>query len=277
VGEPSGRNTAPACGVAAALGRAGGADPLQLVVPADHWIPATGDFWRDADTALALAAAADAPLVTLGIPVRRPETGYGYIERGAPRPEAGGCFRVARFHEKPDAATAQAYAASGGHYWNSGIFAWRAGALLEEIDRHLPELGRALEPLRRSPVDRGALPAVFGAAPAISIDHGVLERSGRVAVVAAGFAWNDVGNWSSWAEQLPADAAGNVGRGARVSLDAQGCVVYSDSGLVATLGVRDLVVVRSGDVTLVVERSRCQEIRRLLDAMRGDAELKGYL
>jgi mannose-1-phosphate guanylyltransferase/mannose-6-phosphate isomerase len=275
--EPVGRNTAPACAVAAALALRGGHDPLQLVVPADHWIPDNPAFWRTVDAASAVAGAPDGPLVTFGIPITRPEIAYGYIERGEPRVETERAFRVKRFHEKPDPASARVYAGNTAFYWNSGIFLWRASSLRREIARHLPELAAAVAPLSEHPACEPELRGVFETAPSISIDHGVLERSDAVAVVEAGFAWNDLGSWSSWAEQMTPDGAGNVSRGAVVSVDTQDCVTYCDSGLIATLGVKDLVVVRAGDVTLVVERSRCQEVRRLIEALRADPDLKGYL
>jgi mannose-1-phosphate guanylyltransferase/mannose-6-phosphate isomerase len=277
VREPVGRNTGPACAVAAALALREGHDPLQLVVPADHWIPETARFWECVDEAIAVASAPDAPLVTFGVPITRAETGYGYLERGAPRPESPRAHQVARFHEKPDPAAALGYAGNATFYWNSGIFLWRASALLEEVERHLPELAAALARLRGPASPHTHLGEVFVAAPAISIDHGVLERSTRVALVEACFAWNDLGNWSSWADQTGGDADGNACRGASVSVDAHGCVLYADSGLVAVLGVRDLIVVRAGDVTLVADRNRAQEVRRLLDALRGQPRLEGYL
>jgi len=277
VREPVGRNTGPACAVAAALATREGRDPLQLVVPADHWIPETERFWQGVDEAVAVAAAEDAPLVTFGVPIRRPETGYGYIERAAARPEGPHAYRIARFHEKPDAATAQRYAAQPGYYWNSGIFVWRAGALLEEIGRLLPDLAAALAPLRRPDDGHHRLGEVFVAAPSISIDHAVLEHSPRIAVVEAGFAWNDLGNWSSWAEHVSVDAEGNAHRGASLRVDAHDCVLYAETGLIAVLGVRDLIVVRAGDVTLVADRNRAQEVRRLVETLRERPELKDYL
>ena len=277
VREPVGRNTATACAVAAALARREDRDPLQLVVPADHWIPHAEAFWRSVDRAIPVASGVDAPLVNFGIPILRAETGYGYIERGSARSESAGAYRTKRFHEKPDAATAARYAQAGSFYWNSGIFLWRASALLAELERHLPTLWEALRPLREVRGGDPPLEEVFRGAPPISIDHGVLERSERVAVVEAGFEWNDLGNWSSWAAQSAGDEEGNVRKGLVATVDSQGCVIYADDGLVATLGVRDLVVVRAGDVTLVIDRQRCQDVRRLLEVLRQRPDLKPYL
>ncbi|MFH1145154.1 MAG: sugar phosphate nucleotidyltransferase [Candidatus Eisenbacteria bacterium] len=277
LGEPVGRNTAPAVAVAAALALRRGEDPIQLVVPADHWIDEPARFWEDVATAVAVAAAGDAPLVTLGIPITRPETGYGYIERGAARAEAPGAYRVARFHEKPDLETARGYQESGDFYWNSGMFVWRASAVLEELARHMPQLHALVLPLARASDPVSLLPDVFARAQAHSIDNGLLEHSSRVAVVEARFDWTDLGNWSSWAERRVADAAGNTSAGEVVAVDSSDCVLYSQDGLIATLGVRNLVVVKTGDVTLVIDRDRCQDVRGILEAIRAKADLSEYL
>jgi len=267
VPEPVGRNTAPAVAVAAALGLREG-DPLQLVVPADHWIPDAEAFWRSARAAAATAAATDGPLVTLGIPIRRPETGFGYIERGEERPEAAGVYRALCFHEKPERERAETYQRAGRFYWNSGIFVWRASALLAELEAHMPELHRLVMTLPGAARPQDLLAGIFERAAGESIDRGLLEKSRRVAVVEAGFAWSDLGSWSSWAELAEADALGTVALGETLQLDCENTLVLSDEGLVAALGVKDLVVVRTGDVTLVVDRERCQDVRRLLAELR---------
>jgi len=277
IGEPVGRNTAPAIAVAAALGARGDSDPVQLVVPADHWISSTEGFWESIRAAEAVASAADAPLVTLGIPISRPETGYGYIARGAARTDAQRTYAVLRFHEKPDRETAAAYQKNGGFYWNSGMFVWRARALLEELARHMPALHRLVVPLCDARDPLPLLPEVFAQAEAQSIDFGLLERSTRVAVVEARFAWDDLGNWSSWGARQVSDHAGNAQHGDVIALDSEDCLLYADQGLIATLGVRNVVVVRSGDATLVVDRERCQEVRRILQALRERKDLEGYL
>jgi mannose-1-phosphate guanylyltransferase/mannose-6-phosphate isomerase len=276
VAEPIGRNTAPAIAVAAALAvRAG--DPLQLVVPADHLISDVEAFWRTVDTAAAVAAEPQSPLVTFGIPIGRPETGYGYIERGEPHPGATRTFGVRRFHEKPDSEQARAYQTSGRHYWNSGIFLWRASALLAELAQQMPALHALVAPLVEATDPVGLIPGVFEQAEAESIDWGVLEKSSRVVVVEAGFDWSDVGNWSSWGELSGADEAGNVTRGEAVTVDSRDCLLYSDDGLIATLGVANVVVVRTAEATLVIDRDRCQEIRELLRQMREREDTRRHL
>jgi len=268
VPEVVGRNTAPALAVAAALGSREGKDPIQIVVPSDHWIPATADFWESVDRAVRLASAPDRPLVTFGIPIARPETGYGYIERGDARPEVPDTWEVRRFKEKPDAATAAAYQEAGGYFWNSGIFIWHARSILDEIDRSMPELGALVRPLQTADDATLGLDEVFRRAPSQSIDFGVLERSERVAVVRAGFAWSDLGTWRSWGELAEHDGRGNAVRGDVLSIETDDCVLFADQGLVATLGIRDLIVVRTADTTMVLPKERSQEVRRILRALR---------
>jgi len=215
-----------------------------------------------------VAEAADAPLVTFGIPISRPDTGYGYLERGEPRGETRGVWQVAHFHEKPDAATAGVYQAAGRYFWNSGIFVWRASSLLAQVQRRMPELHALVSELITTPADpRSLLSEIFRRAPSRSIDYGVLEHCDRVAVVQAGFDWSDVGTWGSWGE-LTAGEDGNAASGDVLALDSSGCVLYSEGGTLAALGVRDLVIVHTAEATLVVPRSRCQEVRRILQALR---------
>jgi mannose-1-phosphate guanylyltransferase/mannose-6-phosphate isomerase len=267
VSEVVGRDTAPALAVAAALGARGGRNPVQLVAPSDHWIGDIEAFWESVERAVAVAEAGDHPLVTLGIPISRPDTGYGYIERGESRPQARDAWRVARFHEKPDERTAAAYQAAGRFFWNSGIFVWRARSLLAEVERQMPELYALVADLMTAADPHVLLPEVFRRAPSRSIDYGILEHSPRVAVVAAAFDWSDVGTWGSWGE-LAAGEGENASHGDVVALESSGCVLYAEQGTVATLGVRDLVVVHTPEATLVVPKSRCQEVRRILQALK---------
>ncbi len=267
VPEVVGRDTAPALAVAAALGARDGRDPVQLVAPSDHWIGDGEAFWESVTRAVAVAEADDHPLVTFGIPISRPDTGYGYIERGEPRPEARDAWRVARFHEKPDERTATTYQAAGRYFWNSGIFVWRARSLLEEIERQMPDLHALVRDLMSAPDPRRLLPDIFRRAPSRSIDYGVLEHCSRVAVVAASFDWSDVGTWRSWGELAVAQGE-NAAHGEVVAVESCGCVLFAERGTVAALGVRDLVIVHTPEATLVVPKSRCQEVRRILQALK---------
>ena len=277
IGEAVGRNTAPAVALAAGIAWRDKVDRVQLVVPADHWIGDVEAFWATVDRACAVARADDGPLVTLGIPITRPETGYGYIERGPARMEAPGAFQVLGFREKPDRETAAAYQQSGRHLWNSGIFVWRLSALLRELAHHMPELSGRLDEVLAARDPRRRISAFLRSVEAQSIDYGLLERSSRVVVVEAGFAWSDLGNWRSWGERRAGDNAGNVVRGRAIALDAGDCTLYAGDGLIAVLGVRDLIVVQAGGITLIMPRERSQEVRRLLEALRARGEWDEFL
>lgn len=280
--EPVARNTAAAVGAAATA--VNGVDPgsVMLVLPSDHWIPDLALFREDA-TRAGTAAEATGGLHLFGIPVLHPETGFGYIERGAEVPGLTGTYRVARFHEKPDAETAVAYASRSEMLWNSGIFVWSAAAILEAMrslipgmDRLLPDLAAAFEDdgLRTTSAATEMIARYFMESPSESIDTAVLEKHAATYVAEARFRWSDLGTWAAWGERLPADSNGLRSRGKVVSDDAHDCIAYSDGGLLALLGVRDLIVVRLNDVTLVCDRSRAQEVRRLVRwaAERGDLE-----
>jgi mannose-1-phosphate guanylyltransferase len=206
--------------------------------------------------------------VTVGIAPDRPETGFGYIEVGALMPGSGGrAFRVRRFREKPDRATAVRMIARGGVLWNAGIFAWTVRRILDELRRHVPEV---LEPLEAA-VRRGtprALARAYAAIPSVSIDTGVLERAGDVAVVRATFAWSDVGSWNAVGDLWRRPGAANAVRGNVIAVDSDGCVVDAGDRLVAVLGARDLVVVQTADAVLVCPKVRAQDVRLVVDELR---------
>lgn len=266
--EPVGRNTLPAIALAALTLARRDPGAVMAVLPADHAIPDGAAFRSDLGRAFDLALDTGA-LVTFGIVPTRPETGYGYIAPGvAVSPHDDRALWVARFVEKPDRARAEAMVAEG-HLWNGGIFVWRVGAILEALRAYAADV---LSTLERA-LERGtaaALTRAYGRIPSVSIDTGVMEQAPRVAVVRAGFAWNDVGSWAALADLWPATADGNVTRGAVVAVDSRGCVVDSPQRLVALLGVEDLVVVDADDAILVCRKDRAQDVRRVVDALGRD-------
>jgi len=267
--EPFGRNTAPAIALAAHAALKGLAadanavDPVLLVLPADHVIRDVPAFQRG--VRLALGAADAGHLVTFGIVASAPETGYGYIERGAPE---GAAFRIARFVEKPDAERARAFVRSGNHYWNSGMFVFRARRYLEELARFQPEMARICAAAfrdARADLDFTRIEAAsFEACPADSIDYAVMEKTADAVVVPLDVGWSDVGSWSALHEASAADAHGNVARGDVISADTEGSYLYSESRLVAALGLKDHVVVETKDAVLVAPKSRVQDVRKLV-------------
>jgi mannose-1-phosphate guanylyltransferase len=215
-------------------------------------------FRETADLALRTARGFDR-LVTVGIVPSRPETGYGYIVPGA---QLDGVARdVARFSEKPDAATALDLMAAGA-LWNSGLFAWTAATLMREVEQRTPEIAAHLEALRR-----GDVAEFFRTVSPISIDVGLLERSKAVAVVSGAFAWDDIGTWEALTRVRPKDAGGNVVVGSAVTFETADCVVWGEDDVVVLNGVKDLIVVQAHGRVLVMPRDRAPDMKRLLDAL----------
>jgi mannose-1-phosphate guanylyltransferase len=256
--EPRAASTAPALIWASweALRRDPDADVLSM--HADWAISDPAAFRRTAEQALHAARAHDR-LVTVGMVPTRPETGYGYIVPGAPLDET--THTVARFSEKPDAATALDLMAAGA-LWNSGLFAWTAARLLAEVERHTPEIAPHLEALRAGDVER-----FFRGVTAISIDVGLLERSRNVAVVSGAFTWDDVGTWEALTRVRAKDPAGNVVVGPAFVHGAEECIVWAERDTVVLSGVQDLIVVQANGRILVMDRKRAADLKQLLDAL----------
>jgi len=268
LGEPAGRNTAPAIGLAAL-----GCDPdeVLLVLPSDHAIRDPAAFREAAQAASAVAEAGY--LVTFGISPAHPETGFGYIQLGALLDGFPGFRAAERFVEKPDLATAEAYLRDGGYVWNSGMFAFRAGTLLEELDAHAPELRAGLEELRPFVEAGKPVPADrYTALPKISIDYAVMERSRRVAVLPVDPGWSDLGSFAALLDLLPADPNGNVVRvaagGEAVAIESRGNLVWAGRKVVALVGVQDSLVVDTPDALLVCSRDRAQDVRHVVDRLK---------
>ena len=267
--EPFGRNTAPAIALAAlaAVRDAGGVDPLLLVLPADHVIRDTAVFVQTVRTAL--AAAQQGQLVTFGIVPKAPETGYGYIQRGAPQ---GAAYAIARFVEKPDVARARQFLEAGDYYWNSGMFLFRAGRYLAELERLAPQMAaacRAAFEAGHADLDFTRLDAhAFERCPSDSIDYAVMEKTAGAVVVPLDAGWSDVGSWSALYEASEADADGNVAHGDVLAEDSAGCYLYAESRLVATVGLKDHVVVETKDAVLVAPRNRVQDVKKLVNRLK---------
>lgn len=257
--EPRPRGTGPVLARAAWELARGEPGAVMVSLHADHVIHPASAF-RDAVRAAARIAVREDLLMTVAIPPDRPETGYGYLRPGRPLDAAPGhrAFRVEAFAEKPDAATAARYIRKG-YRWNSGIFVWRAATFLAEVEAHAPGIAGAL-PL----LDRGDVAGFFDEVEPVSVDEGVLERSGRVGSLDATFAWDDVGTWEAFARHRKADRDGNVAEGTVSFADARDNIAVADSGRVVLLGVRDLLVVRTEGETLVMPRSRSPELKRYL-------------
>jgi mannose-1-phosphate guanylyltransferase/mannose-6-phosphate isomerase len=276
--EPEGRNTAPAACVAALCLAESDPGALLLLLPSDHSIADVGAFVAAVDRA-ALAALHDA-IVCLGIEPRHAETGYGYIRRGGAFEAIDGVFRVAEFIEKPDTARAKEFLASGEHYWNGGIFLFRAQVYLDEIERLRPDMlaacRKALVEARRDADFIRLGKEAFAAGPADSIDYAVMEHTPRAAVAPVEMGWSDIGSWDALWAMSGKDAAGNVLEGNVVADGARNCYLRSEAGLVAAVGVEDLVVVATDDAVMVAPRDRTQEVKSLVARLakegRGEVE-----
>jgi mannose-1-phosphate guanylyltransferase len=262
--EPVGRNTAPCVAWAAIEIERREADSVQVVLPSDHAIAPAKEF-KKALLVAAEEAEASSALFTFGIRPNFPATGYGWIELGAKEKDRRGhaIHRVERFVEKPDRARAEAYLASGRHLWNSGMFVWRTEAIVGALREHAPALH---ERMRRAH-EEGTIEAAYRDLPATSIDVSVLEKTADIRVVPVGFSWSDVGSWNALRAVTPTDDTANCAAGGVRILaeDAAGCIAWGKTGeLTVLLGVRDLVVVRAGKVTLVCPRERAEDVRRVV-------------
>jgi mannose-1-phosphate guanylyltransferase/mannose-6-phosphate isomerase len=271
--EPVGRNTAAAIGLAAVHILRREPDAVMVVLPADHYIEHEGRFLEVLEAGALVARSGW--LVTLGIPPTKPETGYGYIQRGEPlEPEACGSppmevFQAVRFTEKPDRGTAEAYLRSKEFFWNSGVFLWRADRFLEEMERHLPDHAKGLKEIQEVGEGNGERIRTFyeGLQP-ISVDYGIMEKAERVAVIPAEVGWSDVGSWDALWEILEKDSGGNVLQGDVLTLEGRGNLILSKERLVAALGLEDMVVVDTLDAVLICPRRRSQDVRALAERLR---------
>ena len=274
--EPSARNTAPAAAIAALKIAEQRGNAIVLLLPSDHVVRDQQAFARALD--IALDAAAKGNIVTFGIKPPKAETGYGYIETG--KEIASGAHAVARFAEKPDAETAKAWLKGGKHLWNSGMFVFRADVMIEELTLHAPDvLEAAREALAKAKADLDFLRLdkdAFSRAPEISIDYAVMERTASAAVVPCDIGWSDVGSWAALWDLAERDEAGNALSGDVLSEDSHGCYVRSEKGLTAILGVKDLIIVVTGDAVLVADRARAQDVKTVVEKLKargGDVHL----
>ncbi|AKU22023.1 mannose-1-phosphate guanylyltransferase/mannose-6-phosphate isomerase [Massilia sp. NR 4-1] len=268
--EPVGRNTAPAVAAAAHYLQAIDPEAVMLVLPADHVIADVDAFYAAILRASALVA--DGALATFGIVPTGPETGYGYIKSGEALAQGEQCFKVERFVEKPDRATAQGFVDAGHYYWNSGMFLFRADAYLKELTAFQPAIAGAAEQAVAKDyrdLDFCRLDeAAFTACPSDSIDYAVMEHTRHAVVVPASIGWSDVGSWSALWEVQPGDAQGNVTRGDVYLDNVSGSLVRAESRIVAVVGVQDLVVVETNDAVLVAHKDQVQRVKQIVEHLK---------
>lgn len=274
--EPKGRNTAPAIALAAlAVAQTHGSDAVMLVLPADHLIPDRSAFVADALQAATIARKGQ--LVTFGIKPTAPETGFGYIEVAKISPEPQ---QVLQFVEKPDLATAQEYLAKGLFYWNSGMFCFTAGAFLDAMKLHAPDVMAAADDTMATaqcqPGEMRFNSHAFGLQPDISVDYAVMQRATNVTLIPAKFGWSDVGAWPAVAEAHSADANGNTLACEApidwVAVNTTGTHVHVDSHghkrVVATVGVKDAIIVHTPDALLVADKKHSQDVKKVVDVLK---------
>ena len=279
--EPCGRNTAPCIGLAAIRILAKDPDGIMFVMPADHVIQPRDVFQNAGREAARLVNDNPDQFVLFGVPPAYPATGYGYIERG--KTLAGGTqsFEVQSFREKPARDVAQQYVDSGDYYWNCGIFCWSAQGILNALEKHVPEIHARLMTLKKSigtPEWNAALESEFPQMTDISIDYAVLERADSVAVVEAAYEWDDVGSWLAVPRLRGKDAAGNTVIGPHVVIESANNIIRTtDDHVVATLGVKDLIIVHTPDATLVAHRDDADSIRKIVAALKDNPDFNQYL
>ena len=269
--EPFGRNTAAVAMAASLVARQMDPEALILMMPSDHVMTRPEAFL--AAVAEAAPAARD-QFVLFGVVPTSPETGYGYIEAGAPLTSR--LSRVARFVEKPDLQTARAYLESGRYLWNAGIFLFSPQVLIEEMERFAPGVAAATRAAVGGNAARTVVElddAAFAACPSVSLDYAVMEHTDRAAVLPMEAGWADVGSWSSIWEQSARDEAGNVVRGPAEALDCEDCLIWSEGKIVAAVGLKDLVIVQTDDAVVVAPKSRAQDVKVLVERLKAGKRL----
>ena len=268
--EPAGRNTAPAIALGAFEAVASGNDPILLVMPADHKICDLAAFLRVVKTGQDLAASGK--LVTFGIVPTHAETGYGYIQSGAP---VGAALTVAAFVEKPDAETAEGYFKSGEYYWNSGIFMFRASRYLEELEKFRPDILLACQTAfsgKQADLDFLRFDKdAFLACPDDSIDYAVMEKTADAVVVPLDAGWSDIGSWAALWDASDKDENGNCEIGDVVSLDGTGNYINAQNRLVTAVGCENMVIVETKDVVFVAPKDRVQDVKKLVAQLKSDS------
>ncbi len=271
--EPAARGTTNAYGLAALTlsRRAPGA--VMLALPADHVVRGGAAVTRAVRAAVEAAGRGDA-LVTVGLKPSFPSTGLGYIH--APGRARRGTIAVDRFIEKPAAATARRFMRAGGYYWNLAWFAWRVDVFLEELERHAPRHAAGLRRVvaAREAGDEAAAAALYRRLPVEVVDRSVMEKTNRLLLVPADFEWADIGSWAELGDRVHADAKGNSVEGEAVLVDTTRSLVFGNRRLIAAIGLEDMIIVDSDDAVLVVPRSRAQDVRKVVEALKRSRKTK---
>ncbi len=278
--EPVGRNTAPCIGLAAMHIKKMNPEGVMVVLPSDHYIADEEAFRRTLAIASEMAQRGDY-LLTIGIKPTGPETGYGYMEQGEAVAAIRGkeIFQVKSFREKPDIEQAITFLEDGGFFWNSGMFIWKVSTILNKIEKLLPDLYKGLREIEDAlgtDSEKDIINKVYQEITPISIDYGIMEKTGETLLVRGDFGWSDIGSWSALWEMWDKDENGNAAKGRFVSVDSSNSLIYSPDKLVALVGVEDLIVVETADSLLVCKKNASQDVKKLV-AMLEEKNMKEYL
>lgn len=270
--EPMGKDTALCVGLGAILCRHRDPEGIQIVIPADHLIIDEVQF-RETLLLGARVAEETGSIVTIGIPPRRPETGYGYIQYAIePIPQyPQSIHKVVTFAEKPNVTTAQRFLKSGDFLWNSGIFIWKVSTILHEFERSLPEIYEGLVEIERnldSKKVKTVIKRVYSQSKSISVDYGIMEKTANVCVIKSDFGWSDMGSWEEIYRLGSQDEQGNVVRGANILHESFNNLIYGNKRLIAAVGVENYVIVDTQDVLLICRRDRTQEVKEIVEGLK---------
>jgi mannose-1-phosphate guanylyltransferase/mannose-6-phosphate isomerase len=265
--EPAARGTTNAFGLAALTLRETHPDAVMLVLPADHVVGGRSGVSKAVRAAVRAAATTD-NLVTVGLKPRFASTGLGYIH--APGRMTGGALRVKRFTEKPDLATARRFIKAGGYYWNLAWFSWRLAVFIDELGRHAPRHMAGLQKVMaaRTAGDEATAATIYRRLRVDVIDRSVMEKTSRLLLVPGDFEWADIGSWAELGDQVHADARGNSVDGESILVDTTGSLILGSRRLVAAIGLEDMIIIDTEDALLVCPRSRAQDVRKVVEALR---------
>jgi len=266
ISEPVGRNTGPCICLATKKIKE---DAIMIVLPADHIIKPRGKFLDTLKKAITLAGETG-NLITIGVKPIYPVTGYGYIEAG--NKEKHQAFRVRRFVEKPDKKKAERFIKTGRFFWNSGMFVWKKSVILEAIRKYMPSLYQRLQMISSKNINR-----LYPKLPNISIDYGIMEKANNSLVIPADFFWEDLGSWESLDKFLLRDRKKNAIAGRVSVMDTENCIMVNKKGLLSTIGVSNIIIVSTDDVTLVFPKGKGQQVKKLVEKLKRDPKLRKYM
>lgn len=273
--EPKAKNTAPCIAYAAAVLAARYGDAVMFVLPSDH-IVKNKPLFADTLELAAETAEAGENLVTIGITPAYPETGYGYI-KFLRRKSGGSVYPVERFVEKPDIETARHYLDEGCYLWNSGMFCWMVSTIQKNLQTHLPQLAESAARVQKMvgmPECEEAVQQLFETCESVSIDYGIMEKAENILTIPGSFGWDDVGSWLSLERINRTDAQGNFSKGPVVQTGVENCIFVSDGRLIAAVGVENLVVVNTPDVTLVCDKDNTQDVKKIVEKLRAEGRIE---